>query len=139
MPLLHRLSYRTKITLAFSLLAFLGVFLVSGLFLYTGHQELRANRLATGLRMAGCLASNISRDVAADDLFASLTPRELAIARQVADGHSNKVIAIDSGISERTVKAHLNAIFRKTGIRNRVQLALAMAAEADPPRHRSTA
>ena len=76
---------------------------------------------------------------AADDLFASLTPRELAIARQVADGHSNKVIAIDSGISERTVKAHLNAIFRKTGIRNRVQLALAMAAEADPPRHRSTA
>ena len=70
MPLLHRLSYRTKITLAFSLLAFLGVFLVSGLFLYTGHQELRANRLATGLRMAGCLASNISRDVAADDLFA---------------------------------------------------------------------
>ena len=69
MLLLSRLSYRTKITLAFSLLAFLGVFLVSGLFLYTGHQELRATRLATGLRMAGCLASNISRDVASDDLF----------------------------------------------------------------------
>jgi DNA-binding NarL/FixJ family response regulator len=92
------------------------------------------------------LALALSREVpagsaaeASGDLSASLTPRELAIARQVADGHSNKVIAIDSGISERTVKAHLNAIFRKTGIRNRVQLALAMAAEADPPRHRFSA
>jgi signal transduction histidine kinase len=67
--LLHLLSYRTKITLAFSLLAFLGVFLVSSLFLYTGYQELRSSRLTTGLRMAACLASNISRDVAGDALF----------------------------------------------------------------------
>lgn len=72
------------------------------------------------------------------DRFALLTPREQTIARQVADGHSNKVIAADSGISERTVKAHLNAIFRKTGIRNRVQLALALAGEANSQRRRSS-
>ena len=70
MPFLRRLSYRTKITLAFSLLAFLGVFLVSSVFLYTGYQELRSSRLTTGLRMASCLASNISRDVGEDALFA---------------------------------------------------------------------
>jgi two-component system nitrate/nitrite response regulator NarL len=61
--------------------------------------------------------------------FDALTPRERTIAEQVAAGRSNKVIAIDAGISERTVKAHLNAIFRKTGLRNRVQLALAMSSE----------
>lgn len=61
------------------------------------------------------------------DILARLTPREAEIARQVAAGLSNKVIAIDAGISERTVKAHLNAIFRKTGIRNRVQLALTVS------------
>ena len=68
-----------------------------------------------------------SVDVAAEALFALLTERERAIAVQVAAGLSNKVIAADSGISERTVKAHLNSIFRKTGIRNRVQLALAVS------------
>lgn len=69
MAWLRLLSYRSKITLAFSLLAFLGVFLVSSLFLYTGYEELRSSRLSTGLRMAACLASNISRHVAEDSLF----------------------------------------------------------------------
>lgn len=55
-----------------------------------------------------------------------LTNREVQIAHLVSLGDSNKVIAAKSGISERTVKAHLNAIFRKTGIQNRVQLALVM-------------
>jgi DNA-binding NarL/FixJ family response regulator len=56
-----------------------------------------------------------------------LTPREREIAELVGAGRSNKVIAAEAGVSERTVKAHLNAIFRKTGIRNRVQLALAVS------------
>jgi DNA-binding NarL/FixJ family response regulator len=59
--------------------------------------------------------------------FGQLTARETEIAEQVAAGHSNKVIAAEHGISERTVKAHLNAIFRKTGLHNRVQLALAIS------------
>lgn len=68
-----------------------------------------------------------------------LTSRETEIARQVAAGLSNKVIAIENGISERTVKAHLNAIFRKTGLRNRVQLALAVTQHTQGPRQRSSA
>lgn len=66
-------------------------------------------------------------------LFQILTRRENEIAAQVAAGHSNKRIAAEAGVTERTVKTHLNNIFRKTGVRNRVQLALAInEAEAAP-------
>ena len=58
--------------------------------------------------------------------FSGLTRREMEIANAAAGGLSNKVIAADANISERTVKAHMNSIFRKTGLRNRVQLALAI-------------
>ncbi|RLQ20953.1 DNA-binding response regulator [Seongchinamella sediminis] len=55
-----------------------------------------------------------------------LTSRELMVAEQVARGASNREIAGTLDISERTVKAHLSAIFEKLGVRDRVQLALAM-------------
>lgn len=68
-------------------------------------------------------------------LLGKLTAREVEIAEQVSAGLSNKVIAAEAGISERTVKAHLNSIFRKSGIRNRVQLALVVSqTEEDYPR-----
>ncbi|TXS89566.1 response regulator transcription factor [Parahaliea maris] len=56
----------------------------------------------------------------------SLTSRELMVAEQVAHGASNLEIAAALEISERTVKAHLSSIFEKLGVRDRVQLALAM-------------
>lgn len=55
-----------------------------------------------------------------------LTARELMVAEQVAHGASNREIAAALEITERTVKAHLSAIFEKLGVRDRVQLALAM-------------
>ena len=55
-----------------------------------------------------------------------LTSRELMVAEQIAHGASNREIAENLDISERTVKAHLSAIFEKLGVRDRVQLALAM-------------
>ena len=55
-----------------------------------------------------------------------LTARELMVAEQVALGASNREIAAALEITERTVKAHLSAIFQKMGVRDRVQLALAM-------------
>lgn len=57
---------------------------------------------------------------------ASLTPREQAVAEAVAAGHTNKEIARRLNITERTVKAHMGAIFEKLNIRDRLQLALAM-------------
>jgi DNA-binding NarL/FixJ family response regulator len=55
-----------------------------------------------------------------------LTSRELMVAEQVAHGASNREIAEALDITERTVKAHLSAIFEKLGVRDRVQLALRM-------------
>ena len=53
-----------------------------------------------------------------------LTPRELEVAQMVHKGGNNKTIARKLDISERTVKAHLSAIFRKLDIENRLHLAL---------------
>jgi len=73
------------------------------------------------------------------DLFEQMTAREMEVAEQVAAGYSNKLIAAEAGITERTVKAHLNSIFRKTGIRNRVQLALAISQANEGSAHLSNA
>lgn len=54
----------------------------------------------------------------------SLTERELEVAKAVAQGASNKEVARQLGITERTVKAHSSAIFEKLGVRDRLQLSL---------------
>ena len=50
-----------------------------------------------------------------------LTPRELATLRLIADGKSNKEIANELGISERTVKTHLGHLFEKLGVTSRTE------------------
>jgi DNA-binding NarL/FixJ family response regulator len=54
----------------------------------------------------------------------SLSEREREVATAVANGSSNKDIARQLDITERTVKAHVGSIFEKTGVRDRLQLAL---------------
>jgi len=56
--------------------------------------------------------------------FEPLYPRELDILRLVAKGMSNKVIAEELFISERTVQTHLVNIFRKLGVSSRTQAVL---------------
>jgi two-component system NarL family response regulator len=56
--------------------------------------------------------------------LAYLTVREREIASLVGNGGTNKQIANQLDISERTVKAHLTEIFRKLGISDRLKLAL---------------
>lgn len=58
--------------------------------------------------------------------FDQLTRREYEVALEVGKGANNKEIASNLDVSERTVKAHLTAIFEKLGLRDRVQLALAV-------------
>ena len=55
---------------------------------------------------------------------ADLSERELAVAQHVASGSSNQEISATLAISERTVKAHITSIYKKLGVRNRVELAL---------------
>lgn len=64
--------------------------------------------------------------------WATLSAREAQVARAVAAGRSNKEVADLLFISERTVKAHLGAVFEKLGVRDRLQLVLRLAASADP-------
>ena len=58
-----------------------------------------------------------------------LTRREVEIAEQVSRGFSNKRIAGSLGLAEGTVKSHLNRIYRKLDVGNRVQLALLFRAQ----------
>jgi DNA-binding NarL/FixJ family response regulator len=53
-----------------------------------------------------------------------LSRREEQVVRYVALGLRNAEVAKKLSISEQTVKTHLNVIFRKLGIRDRVELAL---------------
>jgi two-component system nitrate/nitrite response regulator NarL len=66
-----------------------------------------------------------------------LTGREIEIARQVALGRRNAEIGARLSIAETTVKTHLNNIFFKLGLRDRVELAVyalrhGLGATADP-------
>lgn len=54
----------------------------------------------------------------------TLTEREREVALAVAQGASNKEIARQLDITERTIKAHVGAILEKLGARDRLQLSL---------------
>lgn len=56
--------------------------------------------------------------------FVDLTPREEQILRFVCDGHSNKEIGENVGLSEKTVKHYMTNILQKLHARNRVEAAL---------------
>jgi DNA-binding NarL/FixJ family response regulator len=53
-----------------------------------------------------------------------LSERQLAVLTLVAEGKQNKHIARELEISEKTVKAHLTAVFQILGVTDRTQAAL---------------
>jgi DNA-binding NarL/FixJ family response regulator len=57
-------------------------------------------------------------------LIAGLTPRERDITELVVAGNNNKTIASALDVTERTVKAHLGSVFKKTNTKDRLQLAV---------------
>ncbi|HXR98131.1 MAG TPA: response regulator transcription factor [Terriglobales bacterium] len=72
-----------------------------------------------------------ARKPAVGAAFDSLSPRELQIARHVALGESNKQIAAALNLAECTVKTHLQNVFAKINVNNRVTLALYATRNAD--------
>jgi NarL family two-component system response regulator LiaR len=73
------------------------------------------------------VAARLMEEVAAagaHDAPDNLTPREREVVGLIARGLSNKRIALELGISEKTVKTHVSSILGKLGLTDRTQVAL---------------
>ncbi|MFT5532672.1 MAG: two-component system nitrate/nitrite response regulator NarL [Burkholderiaceae bacterium] len=76
------------------------------------------------MHLRGTLSAPVAVEPEAGPRLQVLTPRERQIAGLVGGGASNKIIARELSITDRTVKAHLSAIFHKLGLPDRLHLAL---------------
>lgn len=81
-------------------------------------QDLLQHLIKTSIKLTGNQPAQVER------LLAQLTHREREVAVEVAKGLSNKEVARLLNITERTVKAHLAAVFERLGAKDRLQLAL---------------
>jgi DNA-binding NarL/FixJ family response regulator len=63
--------------------------------------------------------------VSAEEGATLLTQRQIEVLRMIGDGCPNKRIATGLGLSEKTVKAHITAIFKVLKVANRTQAAAA--------------
>jgi DNA-binding NarL/FixJ family response regulator len=69
-------------------------------------------------------AARLMREVRAPDSPEALTERETDVLRLLAQGKSNKEIAHQLSLSEKTVKTHVSNILAKLGVPSRTQAAL---------------
>jgi two-component system nitrate/nitrite response regulator NarL len=70
-------------------------------------------------RLAALLDDSIENDPLQAN--SDLTAREVDVLRMLVGGHSNKMIGMQLGITEGTVKVHVKNLFQKLGIRSRVE------------------
>lgn len=68
-------------------------------------------------------AATTKKNAAPGDALAQLTERQIDVLKHVRDGMSNKEISARLGIAEKTVKAHIAAIFKTLNVVNRTQAA----------------
>lgn len=76
-----------------------------------------------GGRRARGRSAQLARGPAADLRAGVLTPREATVASLVAKGLTNRQIAAQLYVSERTVESHVSAILSKLGLRSRTAVA----------------
>lgn len=75
-------------------------------------EQTRAELRATGEAPAAPPTGNLER----------LTPQQLRIARCVAEGATNREVALRLSVSPRTVDHHLRNVFALLGVRSRTEL-----------------
>jgi DNA-binding NarL/FixJ family response regulator len=90
--------------------------------------------LPPGVRDSIASAAAEPDDRALAARLASLSPQQMRVLGLVAEGLLNKQIADRLGVQERTVKAHLSAIFERLAVRNRTQAGVLLRSleAADP-------
>jgi len=79
------------------------------------------------------MRKSVPRETLFGGRLTTLTPRERQVGELITRGASNKEIASQLNISERTVKAHLTEMFRDLRVSDRLQLALTLSAHVPPP------
>ena len=82
--------------------------------------------LPPALRAAVARTQTSSADADLAARLASLSPQQFRVLSLVAQGLLNKQIADRLDVQERTVKAHLSAIFERLGVRNRTQASVVL-------------
>jgi NarL family two-component system response regulator LiaR len=103
----------------------------------TNAEELRRSVKAAAagqVQLAPEAATRLMREVRAPEAPEALTERETDVLRLLADGQSNKEIARNLTIGEKTVKTHVSSILSKLGVQSRTQAVLqAMRDGLTPP------
>jgi len=102
----------------------------------TGERKAARDALDEAVTIFGRLGAPLWEDKARAELArvpirrkadAVLTTAETRIAEMVAQGASNKDVALALFLSEKTVEANLTRIYRKLGVRSRAALAARFA------------
>ena len=78
------------------------------------------------LRKLGARSETRGPATGDDSGIAALTKRELEIAELVTDRKTNKEIAAELFLSEKTIESHLRNVFVKLGVSSRVEVARAV-------------
>jgi FixJ family two-component response regulator len=85
------------------------------------------DRIHKALELDRSRRDELRQDAVIREALRALTPREMEVMQRVVSGHSNKVIAMDLGVSPRTVELHRARVMRKLRMRSLAQLVKAVA------------
>lgn len=80
------------------------------------------DRIHQALQQARSARNTKLEAMTIQDRFNVLTPRECEVMEKVVKGCANKVIAMDLGVSQRTVELHRARVMQKMGVRSLAEL-----------------
>ena len=89
-----------------------------------GVRQAAEGQIVISSALAGALRTHVRAGARGEEHRQSLTPREQAVLRLMADGADNGAIGRELSISPHTVKQYVTNIFEKLGVRSRVQAAV---------------